>query len=263
MNSTRSKLSEEIRLAIEVAANLIRAAGNGVVLTGAGISTPSGIPDFRSPGSGLWSRYNPMEVASLSAFRYKPENFLDWFHPLAEKILFALPNPAHQALTLLEKAGYLHTIITQNIDGLHQRAGSEQVLEVHGTLETLTCIGCFKKFESDGFIPGYIHDHEPPRCPDCGTILKPDVILFEEQLPKQTWLKALQACQGCSIILVVGSSLEVVPVATLPLRALENDARLIIINESPTYLDSQAAVVINRDAAEILPLVSKRVIEND
>ncbi|UCD43163.1 MAG: NAD-dependent protein deacylase, partial [Chloroflexota bacterium] len=96
-----------------------------------------------------------------------------------------------------------------------------------------------------------------------GTILKPDVILFEEQLPKQTWLKALQACQGCSIILVVGSSLEVVPVATLPLRALENDARLIIINESPTYLDSQAAVVINRDAAEILPLVSKRVIEND
>lgn len=263
MNPATSTLSQEIRAAIDAAARLIRAFGNGVVLTGAGISTPSGIPDFRSPGSGLWSRFNPMEVASLSAFRYHPENFLDWFHPLAEKIFLAIPNPAHRALVLLEKAGYLQTIITQNIDGLHQRAGSGKVLEIHGTLESLSCIGCFKKFASEMFIPSYIHDMESPRCPECGKILKPDVILFEEQLPQQTWLQAKQACRDSSLLLVVGSSLEVTPVATLPLTALENDAKLIIVNETPTYLDSRAEVLLNGDAADILPLISERVIADD
>lgn len=263
MKPAKTDLSVEIRRAINAAASLISSAGNGVVLTGAGISTPSGIPDFRSPGSGLWSRFNPMEVASLSAFRYQPEKFLTWFHPLAEKILLAIPNPAHRALVLLEKAGYLHTIITQNIDGLHQRAGSDQVLEIHGTLASLSCIGCFQKFEAGQFIPRYIHEKEAPRCPECGEILKPDIILFEEQLPQQTWLQAKQACQECNIILVVGSSLEVTPVATLPLKALERNARLIIINESPTYLDSRAEVLIQDNAAEILPLISQRVIDDD
>jgi NAD-dependent deacetylase len=262
MIPSQRKLSTEIQGAIDAAARLIRSTGNGIVLTGAGISTPSGIPDFRSPGSGLWSRYNPMEVASLSAFRYQPENFFSWFHPLAEKILLALPNPAHRALALLEKAGYLHTIITQNFDGLHQRAGSEQVLEVHGTLETLSCIGCFQKYDAEQFIPRYIHDNEPPRCPECEKILKPDVILFEEQLPKQTWLQAERACQACNVILVVGSSLEVTPVATLPLKALEHNASLIIINQIPTYLDSRAEVLIKADAADVLPLISQRVIDD-
>jgi NAD-dependent deacetylase len=263
MIPAQKELSREIRNAIDAAASLIRSAGNGVVLTGAGISTPSGIPDFRSPGSGLWSRFNPMEVASLSAFRYQPEKFLDWFHPLAEKIFFALPNPAHRALALLERAGYLHTIITQNIDGLHQRAGSDLVLEIHGTLATLSCIGCFQNFKAERFIPRYIHEKEPPRCPECGEILKPDVILFEEQLPQKTWLQAKQACKDCNILLVVGSSLEVTPVATLPLKALEGNAGLIIINESPTYLDSCADVLIQDDAADILPLISRRVIDDD
>jgi NAD-dependent deacetylase len=262
MNQNQGNLSREIHLAIEAAARLILYAGNGVVLTGAGISTPSGIPDFRSPGSGLWSRYNPMEVASLSAFRYQPEKFFDWFHPLAKKILLALPNPAHHALAILEKAGYLHTIITQNIDGLHQRAGSKQVLEVHGTLESLTCIGCYQTYLAENFISSYIHNSEPPRCSDCGQILKPDVILFEEQLPKQTWLKAQKACRECSIILVAGSSLEVTPVATLPLKALGNHAKLIIINKSPTYLDPRAEVLIQGDVADILPLISELVVDD-
>ena len=262
MNQNQGNLSSEIRLAIEVAARLIRHAGNGVVLTGAGISTPSGIPDFRSPGSGLWSRYNPMEVASLSAFRYQPEKFFTWFHPLAKKILLALPNPAHHALAILEKAGYLHTIITQNIDGLHQRAGSKQVLEVHGNLESLTCIGCYQTYLAENFIPSYIHNGEPPHCSDCGQILKPDVILYEEQLPKQTWLKAQKACHECSIILVAGSSLEVTPVATLPLKALENHAKLIIINQSPTYLDPRAELLIQGEVADILPLISELVVDD-
>ena len=115
--------SVELQDLINSAAQLIRSAKNGVVLTGAGISTPSGIPDFRTPGSGVWSRFNPMEVASLSAFRYHPEKFFAWLHPLAKKMFEAFPNPAHYALAILEKAGYLQTVITQNIDGLHQRAG--------------------------------------------------------------------------------------------------------------------------------------------
>ncbi len=261
MNSTQTNITDEIRQAIRTAAGLIRSAGNGVVLSGAGISTPSGIPDFRSPGDGLWSRYNPMEVASLSAFHYQPEKFFAWFHPLAKKMFHALPNPAHHALAILEKAGYLHTIITQNIDGLHQKAGSEQVLEVHGSLESLTCIECFQKFPSDSYITRFIEHSETPTCPDCGHILKPDVILFEEQLPKQTWLAARRACRNCRIILVVGSSLEVTPVATLPHEALKNDAKLIVINQGPTYLDPQAEVLIRGDVADILPLISKEVID--
>lgn len=260
MKADLESLSQDIREAIERAANLIRSTGNGVVLTGAGISTPSGIPDFRSPGSGLWSRYDPMEVASLSAFRYQPERFLTWFHPLAKTILHALPNPAHYALASMETAGYFNTIITQNIDGLHQRAGSKKVLEVHGTLRSLTCIGCFQNFQADSFITRYIEHNELPRCPDCGKILKPDVILFEEQLPKQTWLKAEQVCNQCSIFLVAGSSLEVTPVATLPMKALANQAKLVIINHTPTYLDPRAEILIRRDVAEILPKISELLI---
>jgi NAD-dependent deacetylase len=262
MNLKESNVSSKILQGIEAAASLIQSVGNGVVLTGAGISTPSGIPDFRTPGSGLWTRYDPMEVASLSAFRYRPENFLAWFHPLAEKIFLASPNPAHYALAILEKAGYIHTIITQNIDGLHQRAGSSHVLEVHGTLESLTCIGCFRKYPADNFISNYIHDGKPPRCSACGKILKPDVILFEEQLPKKIWHKALQACNNCSIMLVAGSSLEVTPVATLPLYALEKHAKLIIVNQTPTYLDSRAEIILQGDVADILPLITQQVVDD-
>ena len=181
MNGNTPKHSLEVQDLIDAAARLIISAKRGVVLTGAGISTPSGIPDFRTPGSGIWSRFNPMEVASLSVFRYHPEKFFAWLHPMAKKMFEALPNPAHYALAILEKAGYLQTIITQNIDGLHQRAGSEQVLEVHGSMETLTCIGCYQKFPAGEFIQSYIQQEILPRCPDCDQILKPDVILYEEQ----------------------------------------------------------------------------------
>jgi NAD-dependent deacetylase len=256
MNSIKNELLMEIHQA----ADLIRLFGNGIVLTGAGISTPSGIPDFRSPGTGLWSRYDPMEVASLSAFRYHPEKFLAWFHPLAKKIYQAVPNPAHIALAMLQKSGYLHTIITQNVDGLHQRAGANHVLEVHGTLQTLTCINCFQQYPSDSFITQYIEEGETPHCPKCEQILKPDVILFEEQLPRKIWLKARQACRNCRFILIAGSSLEVTPAATLPLEAVENNAKLILINKSPTYLDPRADVLMHADVADILPEIANEVL---
>jgi NAD-dependent deacetylase len=230
-----------------------------VVLTGAGISTPSGIPDFRSPGSGLWTRYDPMEVATLSVFRYHPERFFAWFQPMAAGLVQARPNPAHSALARLEQTGYISAIITQNIDSLHQRSGSKNVIEVHGSLETLTCIGCYQKYPASGFLEPYITSGQIPLCPDCNQILKPDAVLFEEQLPVRAWQSAQQACRICRIIMVAGSSLEVMPVAGLPLQALERGARLILINQSSTYLDQRADVILRGDLAEALPELAAEV----
>jgi NAD-dependent deacetylase len=252
---TSSDLCQEIHCA----ADLLRSFHHGVVLSGAGISTPSGIPDFRSAGSGLWKRFDPFEVASLSAFRYHPEKFFAWFRSLAQIMWQAEPNAAHFALAQLERAGCITTIITQNIDGLHQQAGSSRVLEVHGTLQTLTCIGCYRQFDSAGFIEPYLERGEIPRCPGCYHILKPNAVLFEEQLPARTWLQARQACRECDLILVTGSSLEVMPVAGLPMQAVEHGARLILINQSPTYLDVRADVVLRGDLAEILPRIAAAV----
>ena len=255
-----SRIPQEPDRDIRRAAELLKACKYGVALTGAGISTPSGIPDFRSTGSGLWNRFDPFEVASLSAFRYHPERFFDWMRALALDIVQAEPNPAHIALAQLEAAGIIRTIVTQNIDGLHQRAGSRCVLEVHGTLYTLTCIGCYRQYDANGFLQPYLTAGIIPRCPECNQILKPDVILFEEQLPLQTWLKAHEACQNSDLILVAGSSLEVMPVAGLPMQALQNGAKLIIVNHMTTYLDIRADVLFHQDVADILPRISTTVI---
>lgn len=245
--------------AIETAAQLIIKSRRGVVLTGAGISTPSGIPDFRSTG-GLWQRYDAFEVASLSAFRYQPENFFQWLRTIAVDIQRANPNPAHLALSKLEDAGHIRTIITQNVDGLHQRAGSRNVLEVHGTLLTATCIRCYRNYKAQGLIEPFLETGEIPHCTECGGILKPDIILFEEQLPYKTWATAENACRASDLFIVVGSSLEVMPVAGLPVLAVERGAPLVIINKSPTYLDIRADVVITGDAAEILPVIATQVL---
>ncbi len=246
--------------AIRKAAALLREARNGIALTGAGVSTPSGIPDFRSPESGLWKRYNPMEVASLRAFRYNPERFYAWLREIASGIRAAQPNPAHYALAALQQAGYIHTIITQNVDALHQRAGVRRVLEVHGTLETLTCTRCYHKFHAADYIEDYLENGNIPRCPDCGGVLKPDVILFEEQLPFLVWNQAQEAARTCDLILVAGSSLTVMPVAGLPVQALNNNARMIIINKAPTYIDVRADVVLRGDVAELLPLLAEEAL---
>ena len=245
---------------IHQAAGLIRYSISGVVLSGAGISTPSGIPDFHSAGSGLWSRFNPMEVASLSAFRYNPEKVFNWLRPLASTLINALPNPAHYAVARLEQAGHIKTVITQNIDGLHHRAGSNNVLEVHGSLQTMTCIGCYQQQDADDYVEPYIEHGEIPRCPGCNNILKPDVVLYEEQLPVGTWNQARQATDSCDLMIVTGSSLEVVPVAGLPMRAVDNHAGLIVINQTETYIDERANVVLRGDVAEILPQIAVEVI---
>jgi NAD-dependent deacetylase len=239
--------------AFKNAVNIVRNAKYTVVLTGAGSSTPSGIPDFRSPGSGLWTRFLPMEVASLTTFRHHPERFFEWLRPLASHMVKAQPNPAHVALAKMESDGFVRTIITQNIDGLHQRAGSNHVLEVHGTLNTLTCVGCYQQQSSSIFIDAYIDHGEIPCCPACESILKPDAVLFEEQLPVKTWLEARQATEACDVMIVAGSSLEVMPVAGLPARAKEQGADIIVINRSDTYIDNQASSVLTGDVEEIIP----------
>ncbi len=249
-----------IGTALEDAAELFRKAKRVVVLTGAGISTPSGIPDFRSEGSGLWSRDEPLEVASLSTFRTHPERFFKWFRPLAGQIFHAQPNAAHRALAELEQAGIAQTIITQNIDMLHQKAGSKRVIEMHGTLQTLSCTQCYKSFDSGAFVERFISDGTIPLCQYCRGILKPDVILFGEQLPQSAWFAAQGAARGCDLMVVAGSSLEVLPVAGLPMQAVDRGAHLIVINNSPTYINVRADVVIMDDVAVILPEIAKRAL---
>jgi len=246
--------------AIEDAAVLVRKAKRAVVLTGAGISTPSGIPDFRSEGTGLWSRDEPLEVASLTTFRVAPERFFQWFRPLAGQIFYANANAAHRALAQLEEAGHVKTIITQNIDALHQKAGSKSVVETHGTMKTLTCTHCYQKFEAELYLKSFIDEGKIPTCLSCNGILKPDVILFGEQLPYSAWVTAQRAAHHCDLMLVAGSSLEVLPVAGLPMQALDRGAHLIVINNTPTYVNVRADVVIMDDVASTLPEIAKRVL---
>jgi NAD-dependent deacetylase len=253
-------LPAESIAAILSAASLIRRANKTVVLTGAGYSTPSGIPDFRTAGSGLWTKYLPMEVASLTTFRTNPDLFFAWLHPLASHMISAQPNEAHFALVNLEKAGYVFAVVTQNIDGLHHRAGSKHVYEIHGTFNSLTCVGCFKKFAAEGLIQPYLTDGEIPHCPECNRLLKPDVILFEEQLPVRTWMQAEKACESCDLMLVAGTSLEVMPSARLPVRALDNGAKLVMINKTETFIDVRADIILRGDVADIMPLLAKEVL---
>jgi NAD-dependent deacetylase len=245
---------------IQGAAKLILGAESAVALTGAGISTPSGIPDFRSLGSGLWEIYNPMEVASLIAFRYNPEKFFEWARPLASKILIAEPNPAHLALARLEVEGFIKGIITQNIDNLHFRAGSKNVLEIHGHMRNATCINCFNKVTITNQIQHFVEKKIVPQCEKCGGILKPDFVLFGEQLPIEAVKKARKLIQTSDLLLILGSSLEVVPVAYYPVDALNAGAKLIIINNEPTYLDERANFVFRDDVADVLPVITAEVL---
>lgn len=242
------------------AARLLRQTHRAVALTGAGISTPSGVPDFRSPGSGLWQHVDPMEVATLTAFRYNPERFYEWVRPLALLILRARPNPAHLSLARLEHAGRLIGVVTQNIDDLHRKAGSVNVIELHGHLREVTCVRCYRIYPTEPLAAGWFESGDIPRCPDCGGVLKPKAVLFEEQLPHDALRQAKQWMRTAEVVLVVGSSLEVMPAGLLPVEAANAGARLIIINREPTYLDERADAILRQDAAEVLPRLVDEVL---
>jgi len=252
--------SEKTQTNIQFAADLFRQSKHAVILTGAGLSTPSGIPDFRSTGTGLWSKDEPLDAASLHTFRTRPERFFSWFRPLANQIFNASPNPAHLALAKLEAAGKIKSIITQNIDMLHQKAGSKTVIEMHGTMQTLTCSQCYHQVQAENYITEFVTAGDLPLCPKCNQLLKPDVILFGEQLPQAAVSKAQRDARSCDLMLVAGSSLEVLPVAGLPMQALDRGAHLIIINNTPTYLNVRADVSIMEDVALIIPAITERVL---
>ena len=241
------------------AADLVLGAHHLVALTGAGVSTPSGIPDFRSPDSGLWNRVNPFLAASIYAFRIRPRLFFDWIRPLARTILDAAPNPAHLALAQLEQMGRLKTVITQNIDNLHQKAGSTHVIELHGNMRHATCMRCRRSMPTAPLIPRFLTAGEIPRCDRCGGVIKPDVILFGEQLPRQEVNAARAAAKACDVMLVLGSSLTVAPAADLPTMACDNGAQVIVINRQGTGIDDRAALTIRDDVAIALPDIVARV----
>ena len=253
---THSQLAESI----EKSAAVFRSASRVVALTGAGVSTRSGIPDFRSHDSGLWKKFDPMKVASLTSFRYQPDDFFKWVRPLIKTMIDADPNPAHTALAKLEQAGFLHGIITQNIDDLHRKAGSQRIYEIHGHLREATCTLCYQKHNAEILINDFAHTGALPYCDHCGGLLKPDIILFGEQLPSCIVSEAQALIDEADLIVVAGSSMEVMPAACMPIPALNAGAKLIIINNEPTYLDVRADFVIHDDVADVLPMILQEVL---
>jgi NAD-dependent deacetylase len=216
--------------AILESAKLIDQSKLAIFFTGAGISTPSGIPDFRGK-TGFWKQENPMEVVSLSAFQSRPARFYAWFRHFAASSYYANPNAAHYAIHNLEKQGRVRQVITQNIDNLHSKAGSENVIELHGSIRTGTCTTCDHKYSGDDYLPEFISTGTIPHCELCQNIIRPDIVLFEEVLPKESCELADILIVKCDLIIVVGSSLEVMPAASYPLRAVQNGANLIIFNK--------------------------------
>jgi len=234
-------------VSVEALAALVRAHQPCVVLTGAGISTESGIPDFRSP-TGIWARYDPMEYATIDAFVADPAKVWDFYGKRLAALGEAEPNEGHHALAQLEARGWIDAVITQNVDGLHVRAGSTNVIEVHGSIRTATCTVCGRTIparEALATLP-------VPACPDCGHVLKPDVVLFGELLPAAAIDRAARLAYEARLLLVVGSSLEVHPVAGLPLETLAAGGKVAIVNRGETPLDGEATVRIDAGAGETL-----------
>jgi len=234
---------------VERLAELIRERGPCVVLTGAGVSTESGIPDFRSP-TGIWADVDPMEYGSLRAFQADPEKVWSFYAQRIELLTAAEPNDAHYALAELERRGFVSAVVTQNIDLLHTRAGSREVVEVHGSIRTASCPACGASHPLDeSLLP-------LPRCAHCGAVLKPDVVFFGELLPRAAIDRAYELARGTRLLLVIGSSLEVYPVAELPLETVRSGGSVAIVNRGPTALDGRAVLRIDGSAGETLRKVA-------
>ena len=243
----------EMKEQIREAAEIIVRSSLTLALTGAGISVESGIPDFRSPG-GLWSIYDPAEYASITSFRADPEKVWKMAREMTQLVDEAKPNSAHIAMADLEKMGYLHHIITQNVDNLHQEAGSNNVIEYHGNTATLTCIRCGKRYKSTDK-----KDEFPPRC-RCGQILKPDVVFFGEAIPVKALNRSFELASQAGALMIVGTSAVVSPANTIPSIAKQNGARLIEVNKERTHLtDTITDVFLQGNAGAIMPRIVEEI----
>jgi NAD-dependent deacetylase len=236
---------------VERLAELLSGARSAVALTGAGVSVPSGIPDFRSPGTGLWENVDPMEVAHISVFERDPARFWRYYRPRFQSLGDKRPNAAHEALAELERRGLLAAVITQNIDRLHRAAGSREVVEVHGSIETSSCTACGASFGLDR-VEGLFDAAGVAICAECGGPVKPDVVLFGELLPEAAMARAEELAEGAELMLCVGSSLAVHPVAGLPELTLACGGRLAIVTQGPTPYDGVAAVRLGGEVDEEL-----------
>ena len=245
-------------------AQLIVESNKIVVFTGAGISTESGIPDFRSPG-GIWSRYDP-EDFSIQRFLSGPDARKRIWKMSTESGLLteAEPNPAHYAIARLHQLGKLDCVITQNIDNLHQKAGvpDDKVFELHGNMGWVVCLSCHRRFPMPEVLQRIREGIEVPDCPECQGILKPDAVFFGEALPQETLQEAIRRSRHCDLFIVVGSTLLIYPAAYIPTYAAEARAKLAIINLTPTPFDDYATVIIRDKAGEIMAKVIERIVHS-
>jgi len=251
-------VAREVDTSIEALAELIGSAERVVALTGAGVSVPSGIPDFRTPGVGIWAEVDPMKVATIDAFHRDTKAFWEFYRPRFEMLADKQPNPAHFALAELEQRGRLEAVITQNIDRLHGVAGTRELIEVHGSVATSSCTACGSSWPL-AEVDALFEDDGIAICTGCGGKVKPDVILFGELLPVAEIERARELAESADLMLCVGSSLEVFPAAGLPEVTLEAGGRIAILTQSSTPYDREASVRLDGDVAEQLPALVRAV----
>ena len=253
-----AELSTIGAVGVSALVRLIQANQPCVVLTGAGVSTESGIPDFRS-ATGIWAEFDPAEYASLPAFRADPAKVWRFYKPRIELLTEAEPNAAHRALAALEQAGFVEAVVTQNIDLLHERAGSRNLVEVHGSIRTATCPACGSSY-ARGTVVAKLEHADAPGCDSCGAILKPDVVFFGELLPTDAIERAFELARRARLLLVVGSSLEVHPVAALPEETLIAGGCLAILNQGSTPYDRRADLKLEEKAGKVLGAVADALV---
>lgn len=233
---------------------VVKTAVYVTILTGAGVSAESGVPTFRQAQTGLWAQYDPHDLATPAAFRRDPKLVWDWYAWRRELVSQAQPNPAHLALVEMARRVPHFALVTQNVDNLHQRAGSQNVIELHGNITRIKCA-------KDGRIISSWpkSDETPPRCPDCGHYLRPDVVWFGESLPPHALEQSMQLAQGSDLFFSIGTSALVQPAASLPLLAVENGAVLVEVNPDQTPLTRYADYALQGPAGEVLPALLQAV----
>jgi NAD-dependent deacetylase len=236
---------------IAALAALLRERQPCVVLTGAGVSTESGLPDFRSP-DGIWAKFDPMEYATIDAFHEDPEKVWRFYAPRYSMLASAEPNDAHRALFELEQRGFVSALITQNIDMLHERAGSRGAVEVHGSIRESHCLRCDLSYTLAEVV-ALLEASPVPRCPKCDSVLKPGVVMFGELLPQEALDRSFELARKAALLLVVGSALEVQPVAVLPWETRQGGGTVAIVNLGPSAFDDHATLKIDGKAGEVLP----------
>ena len=255
VRAERASVGAEPRDGAARLAELLREAERAVVLTGAGVSVPSGIPDFRSPGTGLWEKVDPMKVATIDAFRSDPDRFWRFYGERFAKLHDRRPNGAHAAIAELERRGLVRGVITQNVDRLHRQAGSERLVEIHGSIEWSVCLRCGGRVGLERVLELLGRGEGTPECEGCFEPLKPDVVLFGELLPRAAMEEAFSLASEADLMLCVGSSLEVFPVASLPGVAHEAGGRLAIVTQSSTPYDREAEIKLSGDVVSDLEAV--------